>query len=69
MAELLAVWCFKGDEEVVFWFVLLFCKLLQGDLGELVSMMERDLGYSVKFFHELCESRLCEGIDKEISRE
>jgi len=56
VAELLAVWCFKGDEEVVFWFVLLFCKLLQGDLGELVSMMERDLGYSVKFFHELCES-------------
>jgi hypothetical protein len=69
VAELLAAWCFKGDEEVVFWFVLLFCKLLQGDLGELVSVMEHDLNCSMKIFHELCESRLCEGIDKEISRE
>jgi len=69
VVELLAAWCFKGVEEVVFWFVLLFCRLLQGDLGELVSMMECDLGCSVKIFHELCESRLCEGIDKEISRE
>jgi hypothetical protein len=42
---------------------------LQGDLGELILMMEHDLGYSMKTLHELCESRLCEGIGKEISRE
>jgi hypothetical protein len=52
-----------------FWFVLLFCKLLQGDLGELVSVIECDPGCSMKIFDELCESRLCEGIGTEIYRE
>ncbi len=51
------------------WFVLLFCKLLQRDLGELVSMMEHDHGCLMKKFHELCESRLYEGIGEEISGE
>jgi hypothetical protein len=64
MAELLEVWCFRGAEEVVllffyFWFVLLFCRLLWRDLGELVSMMERDPGCSMETHYELCESRLC----------
>ncbi len=52
-----------------FWFVLLFCKLLQRDLGELVSMMECNPACSMKTLHELCESRLCERIGKEISGE
>jgi hypothetical protein len=52
MVELLEVWCFKGVEKFIsvffcFWFVLLFCRLLWSDLGELVSMMERDLGCSM----------------------
>jgi len=46
-----------------------FCKLLQGDFGELVSMMECDPGYLMKTFHELCESRFYEGIGTEIYRE
>jgi hypothetical protein len=66
VAELLVAWCFKGVKEVVFWFVLLFCRLLQGDFGELVSVMGCNLDYSMKFFYELCESQLCEGIGKEI---
>ncbi len=45
------------------------CKLLQRDLGELVSVMERDLDYSMKTLHELCESQLCKGIGEEISGE
>ncbi len=52
-----------------FWFVLLFCRLLRRDLGELVSMMEHDLGCSLGTLHELGESRLCEGIGEEISKE
>jgi hypothetical protein len=33
-----------------FGFVLLFCRLLQRDLGELVSMLERDPGCSMELF-------------------
>jgi hypothetical protein len=53
----------------LFLFVLLFCRLLQGDLGELVSVIECDSGCSMKIFDELCESWLCEGIGREIYRE
>jgi len=42
---------------------------MQKDLGELVSMMEHNPGCSMKILHELCESQLYKGIDKEISRE
>jgi hypothetical protein len=66
--KLLEALCFKGVEEVVFWFVLLFCRLLRRDLGELVLVMERDHGCSMETFYELCESRLFEGIGEEISR-
>ncbi len=52
-----------------FLFVLLLCKLLQKDLGELVSMMERNPDCSMKTFHELCESWFCEGIGKKIYEE
>jgi hypothetical protein len=52
-----------------FWFISLFCRLLQGDLGELVSVMEHDPDCSMKTFHELCESMLYKGIGKEISGE
>jgi hypothetical protein len=31
--------------------------------------MERDLDYSMKTLHELCESQLCKGIGEEISGE
>jgi hypothetical protein len=57
--------CFKGVKEVV----LLFCRLLWRDLGELVSMMERDLSYSMEIVYELYESWLYAGIGVEISRE
>jgi hypothetical protein len=53
----------------LFLFVLLFCKLLRRDLGEFVSMMERNPGYSMETLYELCESRYCEGIGDKISRE
>ncbi len=57
MAELLEV-CFRGTKEVVFlffcfWFILLFCKFLWSDLGELVSVMECDHGYSMEIHYEL----------------
>ncbi len=63
MAELLEAWCFKGTEKFIslffcFWLGLLFYKLLWSDLGELVSVMECDPGYSMDTFYELCESRL-----------
>jgi len=74
VAELLEAWCFKGTEEVVFfffyfWFVLLFCRLLWRDLGELVLVIEHDHGCSMETLYELCEPWLCEGIGEEISRE
>jgi hypothetical protein len=50
----------------LFWFLLLFCTLLQGDLGELVLVMERNLGSSMKTLHELCESWFYKGIGMEI---
>lgn len=52
-----------------FCFVLLSCKLLREDLGELVSMMECDPDCSMKTLYELCESRLCKGIGEEILEE
>jgi hypothetical protein len=66
VVKLLEALCFKGAEEEVFWFVLLFCRLSRRDLGELVSVMERDHGCSMETFYELCESWLCEGIGEEI---
>ncbi len=36
------------------------------DPNELVSMMEHNFDYSMKSFHELCESHLCMGIGKKI---
>ncbi len=36
---------------------LLFCRLLWSGLGELVSVMEHDLGCSMNTFYELCESQ------------
>ncbi len=50
----MAAWCFQGRWKkyfivcLYFWFVLLFCKLLQGNLGKLVSVIERDPGCSMK---------------------
>jgi hypothetical protein len=49
-----------------FWFLLLFCRLLRRDLGELVSVMERNRHCSTKTFHVLCEWQICEGIDRNI---
>jgi hypothetical protein len=39
----------------------LFYRLWWRDLGELVSMMEHDLGCSMETHYELCESHLCGG--------
>ncbi len=74
MAELLEAWCFKGTEELFFlffcfWFILLFCRLLWSDLGELVLVMEHDCGCSMDTLYELYESWLCEWFGVELSRE
>jgi len=53
----------------VFGLFCCFCRLLWKDLGELVSMMERDPNCSMEIHYGLCESRLCEGIGEEISGE
>ncbi len=47
----------------------LFCKLLWKDLNELISLMEHNPSCSMETLYERCESRLCEGIGEEISRE
>ncbi len=39
------------------WFVLLLCRLLRKELGEFVSMMERNPNYSMKTLKEMCESQ------------
>jgi hypothetical protein len=49
-----------------FWFVLLLCRLLQRDPGELVSMMERNPDCSMKTLHVLCESWFYKGIGRKI---
>jgi hypothetical protein len=75
MIELLEAWCFKGTEEFIFlflcyyWFILLFCRLLWNEFGELVLMMERDCGCSMDTLYELYESWLCEWFGVELSRE
>jgi hypothetical protein len=74
MAKLLKVWRFKGAKEFTFLFlyfllVLLFCRLLWSDLGEPVSMMERNHGCSMDTHYELCESRLYKRISAELSGE
>jgi len=48
------------------WFVLLFCKLLGRDLGELVLVMEHNPSCSIETFYELCELRLYVWIGVEI---
>ncbi len=53
----------------LFWFVFLFCKLLWRDLGDLVSVMECNLGCSMEILYELCESRFYVWIGADISGE
>jgi hypothetical protein len=50
-------------------FVLMFCRLLWNDLGELVLMMERDPGCSMDILYELCESWFWWKIGVKLSRE
>ncbi len=74
MVELLEVWYFKGAEKFIFlflcfWFVLLFCRLLCSDLGELVSMMKHNRGCSMDTLCELSKSRLCTWIGVKFSGE
>jgi hypothetical protein len=52
-----------------FWLDLLFCRLLWRDLGELVSVMERNHGCSMDILYELCEPWLWWRIGVELSRE
>ncbi len=65
---------FKGCRRIFFlffcfWLGLLFCRLLWSDLGELVSMMECNLGCSMDIFYELCESQFWRRIGVKLSRE
>jgi hypothetical protein len=68
MVELLEAWCFKGAENFISLFFCFWFVLFEG-LGELVSMMECNHGYSMDTLYELCESRLCEWTGAELSRE
>ncbi len=68
MAKLLVAWCFKGTEKVVFWFVLLFCKLLRRDLGELVLVMERDHGCSMGLFMSCVNHSFARGLVRRFQR-
>jgi hypothetical protein len=47
-------------------FVLLFCKLLRRELGELVFGMEHNPSVSMKILHEPCESRFYNEIGRKI---
>jgi hypothetical protein len=74
VAKLPKPWCFKNVEKFnflffCFWLGLLFYRLLWSGLGELVSVMERNLGYSMDIFYELCESRFWWRISAKLSRE
>jgi hypothetical protein len=74
MVELLEVWNFRDVEKFIFlflcfWLVLLFCRLLWNDLGELVLVMERNLGCSMDMLYELYESWLWWRIGAKLSRE
>jgi len=53
----------------LFFICFVVLQVMQRDLGELVSMMEHNLGCSLKTLRELCESQFYKGIGKEISRE
>jgi hypothetical protein len=62
VAKLLKAWCFKDAKKFIFlflyfWYGLLVCKLLWSGLGELVLVMECNLGCSMDILYELCESR------------
>ncbi len=52
-----------------FWFVLLFCRLLRRDHGELVFVKKHNPSSSMMTLHVLCDSRLYEGIDMKIFRD
>jgi hypothetical protein len=52
-----------------FWVGLLFYKLLWSGLGELVFVMEHNLGCSMDTFYELCESQFWWKIGAELSGE
>ncbi len=48
---------------------LFFCRLLWSGLGEVVSMMEWDLGCSMDNLYGECESRFLEMIGAKLSKE
>jgi hypothetical protein len=52
-----------------FWLCLLFYTLLWNDLGELVSVMERNPCHSIDNLDGECESRFLETIGAELSKE
>jgi hypothetical protein len=74
VAKLPKAWCFKDVEKFnflffYFWLNFLFSRLLWSGFGELVSVMERDLGCSMDTFYEQCESRFWGRIGVKLSRE
>ncbi len=68
------VLCFKDIEKFnylffCFWLGLLFCRLLSSGFGELILVMERDLGCSMDNFYEQCESQFLGTIGAKLSKE
>jgi hypothetical protein len=68
------VLCFKDIEKFNYllfclWLGLLFCRLLWSGFGELISVMERDLGCSMDNLYEQCESRFLGMMGVELSKE
>jgi len=53
----------------IFSLLCCFVGYCEWDPSELVSVMERNLSYSMKILHELCESRIYKGIGKKIFEE
>jgi hypothetical protein len=66
---------FQGCQKVqllvflFFWLGLLFCMLLCSGFDELVSVMERDLGYSMENLYGQCESWFLGTIGVELSKQ
>jgi len=68
------VFCFKDIEKFnyllfCYWFGLLFCRLLWSGFGELISVMEWDLGCSMDNLYEQCESQFLGMMSVELSKE
>jgi hypothetical protein len=71
MTKPLEAWCFKNIVKFIFlffyfWLGLLFCRVLWGGFGELVSVKERNPSYSMDILYDLCESQFSWRIGEEL---